>query len=104
MKRRKFNTLMFYSFLTTFLLLDSLPALGKLKEPRYRYICGCAMATGCQLSYDRPGTCPCGKPLFKKTIVRADDKYYYITRSSEPDCECSKHPDDQTKCRCGKEL
>jgi len=104
MKRRKFTSLMLFSFLGTFFLLDRLPAFGKENKPKYRYICGCAMATGCQLSYDQPGTCPCGKPLFKKAIIREDETHYYITRGSEPDCDCSKHSDDQTKCRCGKDL
>jgi len=104
MDRRNFNKLIFYSALSTFLFTAPPAAFATKGKASYRYICGCAMATGCQLSYDHPGTCPCGKPLFEKKIIREDEKYYYISRCTEPNSKCTQSPGDENKCTCGKEL
>ncbi len=107
MKRHTINKLIFCFFLFSCCLLVGLPVHSgedHQHDPGYRYICGCAMATGCQLSYDHPGKCPCGKPLFKKKIIKEDEKYYYISRSTKSGCDCSEHSEDKTKCRCGAEL
>ena len=99
------NKLFLSGFLILCCLLISLPASGSEDhEHPYRYICGCAMATGCQLSYDHPGTCPCGKPLFPKKVIREDENFYYITQGAEIDCECAGDPNDTSKCECGKNL
>ena len=79
-------------------------AVQQQEKPTYIYICGCAMAKGCQTFFKNPGNCPCGKPLFKKQVIREDAEYYYVTHDAEVDCTCQHTGTDHTECDCGKDL
>jgi len=83
---------------------SSAPADKWHEKPVYIYICGCAMASGCQTFFEEPGNCPCGKPLFKKQVIREDPDYYYVTRDAHVGCKCQQGLSGHADCNCTRDL
>lgn len=67
------------------------------------YICGCGPACGCDMVAEKPGNCPCGKPLLEKQVLKEDADKVYVCACPD-NCKCALHQADPTKCACGKEL
>ncbi len=71
-----------------------------------KYVCMCKPGgCGCNTVSDRPGNCPCGKPLLKKHVIREDDKSYWFC-PCPAECPCAKaDAADPAKCgQCGMVL
>jgi hypothetical protein len=67
------------------------------------YICGCGPACGCNMMAEKPGTCPCGKPMIEKQVLKEDADKVYVCACGDG-CKCAPDQADPTKCACGKEL
>jgi hypothetical protein len=67
------------------------------------YICGCGPACGCDMVAEKAGSCPCGKPLIEKQVLKEEADKVYVCACPEG-CKCSLSASDPTKCSCGKEL
>jgi hypothetical protein len=94
--------------LVTLMLLWIVPAsadhhMKAAEAVKNVYICGCGPACGCAMVSDQPGSCPCGKPLIEKQVLREDADQLYVCACAD-DCRCAPNPADPAKCACGKEL
>jgi len=67
------------------------------------YICGCGPACGCNMTAEKPGACPCGKPMIEKQVLKEDADKVYVCACGDG-CKCAPDQADPTKCSCGKEL
>ena len=93
--------------LFTLFLLWTVPATAtdtvKADAVKNVYICGCGPACGCNMMAEKPGSCPCGKPLIEKQVLKEDADKVYVCACPD-NCKCGPNPADPTKCACGKEL
>jgi hypothetical protein len=94
--------------LFSLVLLWTVPAsadqqVNAAAEVKTVYICGCGPACGCNMMVEKPGNCPCGKPMIEKQVLKEDADKVYVC-ACEGDCKCGLNQADPTKCACGKEL
>ena len=75
----------------------------KTAAKEYKYICPCAMASGCNLAAEAPAKCPCGKDLLKKRVIAEDDQNYYVC-TCDDQCDCGLSDNDAMLCSCEKRL
>lgn len=70
----------------------------------HTHFCACDAKCTCKTSATTEGTCPCGKALAAKRVLRTTDDSYQICGCGG-ECQCNElHDSDEGSCRCGKPL
>jgi len=88
--------------LLTLVLLWTVPATAT-DAVKNVYICGCGPACGCNMMAEKPGACPCGKPMIETQVLKEDADKVYVCACGDR-CKCALNQAEPTKCSCGKEL